>query len=141
MAESCELSTKEGAMRRFLVAATVVALLLLASGRLWAAERVNIELTDGSRIEGEVLMMDAHFVHLSLADQVVTINRQNIKDIRTLSGKETQMENVKDFHLYKTGTGAVKDVGAFARDFGPAIVTVKTPIGLGTGWFCDPATC
>ncbi len=106
--------------------------------RLWAAERVIIDLNDGSRVEGEVLKKDANFVHLSLADQVVTVKREDIKEMKTVSGEQEQPEDVRDFTLYKTGTGVVKDVGAFADEYGPAIVTVKTPSGLGTGWFCNP---
>jgi serine protease Do len=126
-------------MQRSTLLMALAALLFLLPGRLGAAERVIIDLNDGSRIEGEILKKDANFVHLSLADQVVTVNRAQIKEITTLSGEQEQPADVVEFQLYKTGTGVVKDVGAFAEQFGPAIVTVKTPSGLGTGWFCDPA--
>ena len=126
-------------MRRVLTALALAALLLLVPARLRAAERVVIDLNDGSRVEGEVLKKDANFVHVSLADQVVTVKRADIKEIKTVSGEQEQPEGVQDFYLYKTGTGVVKDVGAFADEYGPAIVTVKTPGGLGTGWFCSPA--
>ena len=125
-------------MHRSLAVFVCAAILFLGAGRLWAAERVVIELKDGSRIEGEVLKKDANFVHLSLADQVVTIDRSEIKDIKVASGEQEKPENVKDMQLYKTATGVVKDLGAHAEQLGPAIVTVKTPSGLGTGWFCHP---
>jgi len=125
-------------MKRQWLVVFCAALFLLGTGPLAAGERVVVELKDGSRIEGELLKKDAGLVHISLAGQVVTLDRQEIRTIQTSSGEREQAENVQDFRLYKTATGVVRSLGAHAERLGPAIVTVKTPTGLGTGWFCRP---
>jgi serine protease Do len=126
-------------MRRHAARIAACAVSLALAMPLWAAERVAVELNDGSRIEGEVLKKDARVLYLGVGEQVITIDRSQVKDLKTVAGDEEVLKDVRDFALYKTAKRPVKSVAALAEELGPAIVIVKTPSGLGTGWFCDPA--
>jgi serine protease Do len=114
----------------------VLVVFLLAAGRLCTAERVTVELNDGSKVEGELLKKDAKVVHLSVADSVIALNREQIKEMRTVSGEDEAVKEVQQFKLYQIAKRSVKAIPTLAEELGPAVVIVKTPSGLGTGWFC-----
>jgi len=120
---------------------TVIAIasaVLLLCGPAQGGERVVIELNDGARVEGEVLKKDDKVVHLSIGDNVLSIERESIKEMKSATGSSEDLKDVKESELYRTAELAVKAVPALAEDLGPAIVVVKTPMGSGTGWFCTP---
>ena len=126
-------------MNRSMRVVGLLAVLLLSQGYLSAGERVVLELTDGTSVEGELLKKDAKVVHLSIADRVLSLDREKIKQIKTISGKEEELTDIKQFKLYVTAKGSAKSISAHSEELGPAIVVVKTPAGMGTGWFCSPA--
>lgn len=104
-----------------------------------AAGRVVIDLEDGSQVTGRLLARDARTVHVAVGEDVLSIPRGNIRSLTEPDGEgQADAAEVKRHSLYATGTGTVKSVSAFSDELGPAIVTVKTPAGLGTGWFCHP---
>ena len=125
-------------MQRSALIAGLLAVFVLWGASVSAGEWVSIELTDGSKIEGELLKKDAKVVHISVADTVLSLEREKIKEIRTTSGEQEQPKDVRKLKLYQTATGAVKSVSAHSEALGQAIVVVRTPSGMGTGWFCDP---
>jgi len=122
-------------MRDAMVTFALAGALVLAAAGVGAGERVVVELVDGSKVEGELLKKDPEFVHLSVADQVLSLAREKIEAI---SGELQEEEAVEDFGLYRTWKGSVKSVAAHAEQLGDAIVVVRTPSGMGTGWFCNP---
>jgi serine protease Do len=122
----------------------LIALATCVCAALWAgppvaAERAVVKLTDGSQAEGEVLKKDQKTLHLLLGGQVVTIQREDVEEVLTVRGEEEKPRSVEEGAFYKTGQLPVRPVSALARELGPAVVTVRTPLGLGTGWFCSPA--
>ncbi|MFW6189445.1 MAG: FG-GAP-like repeat-containing protein [Planctomycetota bacterium] len=116
----------------------VLLLALPVSRPAVGVERAVVELTDGSRIEGEVLKKDSETVHLSVGDQVVTLSRKQIEVLREAGWQGERVAEVRAHALYKSGRGVVKAVSAHSDELGAGVVTVKTPAGMGTGWFCHP---
>ncbi len=125
-------------MRGSTVLLCVICAVAVLCGRAWGAGRVVIELNDGSRIEGDVLKRDAKVVYLSIGGEVLAVNMEKVKHLETLSAEAAEAEAVAWSGLYRTGPGLAKSVQALAEELGPAIVIVRTPAGLGTGWFCNP---
>jgi len=125
-------------MKRSIRVLGMLAVFFLSLGQLSAAERVVIELEDGSRIEGTLLKKDAKVVHISIADKVISLDRELIKQIEGTGGEEEKVTDVSESDLYVSAIGTVKSVAAHTEQLGPAIVVVKTPSGMGTGWFCNP---
>jgi len=125
-------------MRNWVPAAILLISVLGALARPCGADRAVIELRDGSRIEGEVLKKDARMVHVLLAEHVVSIDRKDITQIKSAAGGEEGPKEVKRTGLYVAGRGTVKSIPVLARELAPAVVSVETPSGSGTGWFCSP---
>ncbi len=105
---------------------------------LSAAPRVTVELNDGSRLRGELLKKNEEFIHLSVGDQVITLERAKVEALTTPEGQEETVRPVGEFDLYRTAERPVKDISTLTEELGSAVVTVRTPGTLGTGWFCDP---
>lgn len=122
-------------MRRRIQVLGVLSLLLLPVAYALAGEQVVLELTDGTKVEGELLKRDEKRAHVLVADQVLSIEMEKVKSV---SGQQEEPKEVKEFKLYRTSRGTVKSVTAHTEELGPAIVVVKTPSGMGTGWFCNP---
>ncbi len=118
----------------YLMLVAVLAICMPAFGE----DRMLIELVDGTHIEGQVLKSDAERVHISLGHQVITLRREQIKRMVDPEGEGEPVREVRSFALYMTGQGVQKSIAAHSAELGAAVVTVKTPAGLGTGWFCHP---
>ncbi len=120
------------------VATAMLAAALFVCGPTRAGERVIIELNDGAKVEAEVLKKDELVLHVVIGGQVLTLDRAEIKSLRSVDGDEETVEDVREFQFYRTAKRSVKSVSALAEELGPAIVSVRTPTGTGTGWFCRP---
>jgi len=122
-----------------LLAGVVAGMALFLSARpVDAAQWAVVELTDGSRVEGELLKKDEKVLHIAVGGKVLSLERAEVKDIQTAAGEAEKPKELEEHQLYRTARLPVKPVSALAEQLGPAIVTVKTPVGMGTGWFCTP---
>jgi serine protease Do len=103
-----------------------------------AAQRAVVELTDGSRVEGEILKRGDELIHIAVGASILSIERAEVAAIQTEEGGPEKPKDLEEHRLYRTARLPVKPVSALADRLGPAIVTVRTPAGMGTGWFCSP---
>ncbi len=117
----------------------VLVALLASAGGVRAVQKDAVELTDGSRIEGEVLRRDENLVHVAVGGKVISFERSLVHDIRIGEGESEQPDALVEHGLYRTARLPVRAVSSLAERLGPAVVTVRTPAGMGTGWFCSPA--
>ncbi len=122
-----------------LCALVVVSILVTFPAVADAGEQMVVELKDGSEVRGELLKKDDRTIHLSVGDQVLSLDRTQVDSVRSLAGEEEKATQVEERGLYKVGRRPVQAVPALAEELGPAVVTVRTPAGLGTGWFCSPS--
>lgn len=99
--------------------------------------KIVIEMVNGDKVEGSLLKRDKNKLYMYVGGSIVTIDRKKIKNEMDRSGKVKDVTNAKNFKLYKTGTRPVKNIQALVEELGQAIVVVKTPGGLGTGWFVN----
>jgi len=118
------------------IVGVAVALGCLAMGDPAAAgERVVVELSNGDRLEGELLKRDEQQVRLLVGGAVVTVEQQRIRALRGVSAETSELQRAK---LYTRGRMPQRDLQTLVQELGPAIALVKTPAGLGTGWLCNP---
>ncbi len=122
---------------RFVTCLLLCGMFAFCGGPALAGERVSVELTDGSRVEGEVLKKDEQVLYISVGGEVISLDRKKVKKLES-SGGEESLEEVETRELYRTAELPARAVSALVEQFGAAIVVVRTPAGLGTGWFCDP---
>ncbi len=102
-----------------------------------SSEHVVVELEGGDRVEGKLLMKDDARLHVSVGGTLVSVEHRKVTSITSGASGDAKIEDVKQLELYHTAKRSVKSVKALVEELGPAIVIVKTPAGLGTGWFCN----
>ncbi len=97
-----------------------------------AAETVTVTLKDGARITAPLLRRNDDGVVLDLGNDVVTIGTQRILDIR----KPDQAAEVdrQSHDIFTLGRLDETPVPELVKRFGDAVVVVKTPAGLGSGF-------
>lgn len=102
-----------------------------------SAEHVVVELEGGDRIEGRLLKKDDARLYVYVGGAIVPVEHGKVRSITSGPDGDAKIEDVKKLELYHTAKRSVKSVKALVEELGPAIVIVKTPAGLGTGWFCN----
>jgi serine protease Do len=118
----------------------VFALALLAQQIQAASDASTIELHAGGLIEGDILRERADSIVVDLGFEVLTVPRDAIAAIRANDPEVQARENrTRENRLYRTSD---KDeempVKELAERNGEAVVLVKTPVGLGSGFIVHP---
>ncbi len=114
----------------------LVAVLLLSIPAASAGERIELELSDGGRVAGELLKRDARQIVIMVGGQVMTFETGRVQEVKGAAKGAAVGEPGQ--RLYSTERRQARDVQALVDELGQAIVVVKTPSGLGTGWFVNP---
>lgn len=117
--------------------AVALVTLVLATGVALAGERVVLELSDGARVEGELLKRDARQVVVLVGGQAMSFEAGRVQEVKPV-GPAGPSPSEPGQRLYSTARRQASDVQALVDELGQAIAVVKTPSGLGTGWFVNP---
>ena len=96
-----------------------------------------IELTNGSRIEGEILKDGAEFVVIDIGVDVIKIPTDRIKSRSAGFDKGGQKAEVKKGDLYSVAKLPGKPVKELANEYGDGVVLIQTPGGLGSGFIVN----
>ncbi len=102
-----------------------------------AAERV-IVLRDGQTITAPILQESAERVVIDLGDEVLTIPRRSIQEIRDVAtdASAAKRQEVRETdHLYSTADLQPQSVKQLTERFGEGVVLVSTPSASGSGFF------
>jgi len=102
-----------------------------------SAEHVVVELEGGDRVEGRLLKKDDSHLYIHVGGAIVSLEHTKVTNITSGASGDAKIADEKKLELYHTAKRSVKSVKALVEELGPAIVVVKTPSGLGTGWFCN----
>jgi len=114
-----------------------LALALVMATPLCANELSKIELSQGGSIEAKVLDERADRIVVDLGFSVLTIPRDSIASVNKLGDAGPQAETISN--LYRTEHDApFLSVKELAKRVGDSVVTVTTPVGLGSGFFIHP---
>ncbi|MEK7412580.1 MAG: S1C family serine protease [Planctomycetota bacterium] len=94
-------------------------------------------LAGGAEVTATVLRDEASGVVLDLGRQVLVLDRADIVARRAPAGAATSTaKNAQS--LWKRGTLQPRAVSDVVAAYGDAVVTVRSPVGMGTGFFIDP---
>lgn len=117
---------------------TVVALMGLFTLAIDASAVGFDRLTfqNGTEIVAEVLKQDDEFVVLDLGFDVLKIPSDQVLTIERADAGSDDSQQMED-GLYATGTLSAAPVNELVKRFGDAVVMVKTPSGLGSGFFIN----
>ena len=99
------------------------------------AERILIELQNGSSVSGEFVKRNAEYWIVDLGFDLIKIpERECLKVTRNLS-EENQQVSGEANNLYRENPRAlVQPLGGLVERLGEAVVMIRTPVGLGSGF-------
>ena len=99
------------------------------------AEKIRVELQNGSSISGELIKENADYWIVDLGFDLIKIpERDCLKVTRNLSEESQQVSGTGN-HLYRQNPRAsVQPLGALVERLGEAVVMIRTPTGLGSGF-------
>lgn len=113
--------------------AAATAVLLLAT-QLSAVGFDRLTFQNGTEIVAEVLKQDDEFVVLDLGFEVLKIPSDQVLTIEKADEDAATEENVGN-GLYTIGRLNAAPVNELVKRYGDSVVMVKTPSGLGSGFF------
>ena len=110
----------------------LIAVALCTVGPASADEMVTVTLTGGARVTATLLRQNEQSIVLDLGHDVVTIAAQRVLRIekQTPDGAGPQ----RDLGVYSVGRLEPATVPQLVKRYGDAVVVVKTPVGLGSGF-------
>jgi len=97
------------------------------------AKQVTVTIDGGSTITAELLRQSDDGVVLDLGHEVLRIAAQQILDIRDPEGQTVEL-HAQNEHIFTLGRLKAQPVPQLVAEFGDAIVIVRTPRGLGSGF-------
>lgn len=99
------------------------------------AERILIELQNGSSVSGEFVKRNAEYWIVDLGFDLIKIpERECLKVTRNLSEENQQVSGTGN-NLYRENPRAsVQPLGGLVERLGEAVVMIRTPVGLGSGF-------
>ena len=99
------------------------------------AERILIELQNGSSVSGEFVKRNAEYWIVDLGFDLIKIpERECLKVTRSLSEEHRQVSGEAK-NLYREDPRAlVQPLGGLVERLGEAVVMIRTPVGLGSGF-------
>ncbi len=97
-----------------------------------------IELKTGQKLEGEVLKEGSDQLIIDLGVDIVRIPKTRIKSRTGATTKPQQgTDAVKQSEIYSSAKLPVRSTKELTQRFGEAVVLVKTPSGLGSGFILN----
>ena len=118
----------------WLLAAAAVPLVVGAAA---AADLVTVTLVGGGRVTAPLLRQNDEGVVLDLGFEVLQIPAKRVLDLTRDAGQPAAAgEAARD--IFRTGRLEAREVPELVRRFGDAVVLVRNPGGLGTGFLISP---
>ncbi len=100
-----------------------------------ASEVVTVTLVGGGRVTAPLLRQSDEGIVLDLGHDVLQIPAKRLLDVRPEGeGAGEPARAAIDRGIFRTGRLEAREVPALVKRFGEAVVMVKTPGGLGTGF-------
>ena len=110
----------------------------LAAAAASGAEIVTVTLVGGGRVTGPLLRRNDDGVVLDLGYEVLQIPAKRVLDVRTEEAGAHAVGGARDRDIFRTGTLEAREVPELVKRFGDAVVMVRNPGGLGTGFIISP---
>lgn len=100
-----------------------------------------IQLKDQSAITGKILVEKSDSIAVDVGYTVLVVPRKAIlkiaKTAESSSAVASSLSNSSDFYSSDARMGAERDVQDLVKQIGSAVVQVRTPEGLGSGFFIN----
>ena len=122
---------------------TVTLMMTVAAISLFAVKPVfalsTVKLKSGSSIQGEILAERADRVVVDMGFTVLTVPRDEIERIVAENAPAPAMSDGNDDLYHAAANQSALTVNENVSRVGEAVVQVRTPIGLGSGFIIEPS--
>lgn len=125
--------------RNLRIFSTVIVTLIFLSGGLRKTVLADeIELKSGQKLQGEVLKDSGETLIIDLGVDVVRVPKSRIKSrTQETQTKEAAPKSVKQTDIFSTANLPQQSIKNLTLQFGEAVVLIKTPGGLGSGFILN----
>ena len=103
---------------------------------LLASDLVTVTLSSGARITASLIHRDDRIVVLNLGQKVVTFEAQRVVALQSTGAVEAKPR--QDHGFFSVGRLIEAPISQLVKRYGDAVVVVKTPSGLGSGFVISP---
>ena len=116
-----------------------LAALLVSGGQFASAD--TVQLKDASAVTGKILAEKPDSVVVDVGYTVLVIPRASVSHVVKATETNTPVaapvSTAGQFYAAVTKTSAARDVSSLVKQIGEAVVQVKNPSGLGSGFFLN----
>ncbi len=100
-----------------------------------AAEVVTVTLVGGGKLTAPLLRQSDDGVVLDLGFEVLRIPAKRVLDVRAeAAGEDEAVRDAAETDIFRTGRLEAREVPELVKRFGEAVVMIRSPGGLGTGF-------
>lgn len=111
----------------------------IGSVAIQAADLVTITLVGGGKVTAPLLRQSDDGVVLDLGFDVLQIPAKRVLDVRQEgAGDDEAVRKATETDIFRTGRLEAREVPELVKRFGEAVVMIRNPGGLGTGFLISP---
>lgn len=103
------------------------------------AEKVSIQLQNGGSVSGELLKKNAEYLFVDLGFEILKVPQRNCLNVSKVTKGVADPEITQEKNLYRQNpNSSLQPLGSLVDRLGEAVVMIRTPIGLGSGFIIHP---
>ncbi|MDC0547377.1 trypsin-like peptidase domain-containing protein [Opitutales bacterium] len=103
------------------------------------AEKVSIQLQNGGSVSGELLKKNAEYLFVDLGFEILKVPQRNCLQVTKVTKGASDPEITQEKNLYRQNpNSSLQPLGSLVDRLGEAVVMIRTPIGLGSGFIIHP---
>ena len=103
------------------------------------AEKVSIQLQNGGSVSGELLKKNAEYLFVDLGFEILKVPQRNCLQVTKVTKGASDPEITQGKNLYRQNpNSSLQSLGSLVDRLGEAVVMIRTPIGLGSGFIIHP---
>ena len=103
------------------------------------AEKVSIQLQNGGSVSGELLKKNAEYFFVDLGFEILKVPQRNCLQVTKVTKGASDPEITQEKNLYRQNpNSSLQPLGSLVDRLGEAVVMIRTPIGLGSGFIIHP---
>jgi len=116
-----------------------LAAVAIAAAPARAADVVTVTLVGGGKVTAPLLRQSDDGVALDLGFDVLQIPAKRVLDLRQEeAGDDESVREAAETGIFRTGRLEAREVPELVKRFGEAVVMIRNPGGLGTGFLISP---
>ena len=103
------------------------------------AEKVSIQLQNGGSVSGELLKKNTEYLFVDLGFEILKVPQRNCLQVTKVTKGASDPEITQEKNLYRQNpNSSLQPLGSLVDRLGEAVVMIRTPIGLGSGFIIHP---